>query len=124
MCLALIFSQASTWQVAGALVVLGYDEFQIFGTDARMVIDAMPTFTMGFAAGTFQACILAVFILLLARRKRAMHVLLGAAILHVLIWVRVSFNPYVPAWPGLVIFTSEVICMVMLSMLANRRLLR
>lgn len=123
-CLGLIFLQASAWQIAGLLVKLGRADFVLFGTDASIVIESMPAFTMGFVAGVFQVLILGVLVLLALGRKRARTILLVAVGLHLLIWVRVSFNPYVPAWPGLVIFTAEMIALVLLSTLSNRRQLR
>lgn len=119
-CLSAIFVQASAWQVAGALVKLGRDGFLIFGVEASMVIGAMPAFTMGIVAGLYQLLILTVLMLVALRRKRAMAVLLAAVALHLVIWVRVSFNPYVPAWPGLIIFTAEMVCVFMLNTLATR----
>jgi hypothetical protein len=123
-CLGLVFLQASAWQIAGLLVKLGRADFAMFGTDSSMVIESMPAFTMGFVAGVFKALILTVLVLLALGRKRARTVLLVAVGLHLMIWVRVAFNPYVPAWPGLVIFTLEMIALVLLSMLSNRRQLR
>ncbi|MAK64545.1 MAG: hypothetical protein CMF75_07395 [Maricaulis sp.] len=119
-CLSAIFVQASVWQVAGALVKLGRDGFLIFGVEASMVIGAMPAFTMGIVAGLYQLLILTVLVLVAFRRKRAMAVLLAAVALHLVIWVRVSFNPYVPAWPGLIIFTAEMVSVFMLNTLAIR----
>ncbi len=123
-CLGLIFLQACAWQIAGGLVKLGYSDFLIFGVDAAMVIGAMPTYILGGVAAVFQALILLSIVQVALRRRRAMVLLGAAALLHLLIWVRVSFNPYVPAWPGLVIFTAEMVSMILLSMLAARRQLR
>lgn len=119
-CLGVVFLQASAWQVAGLLVVLGRDDFLIMGVEASMVIDAMPAFTMGIVAGVFQLLVLTVLGLVALRRKRAMAVLLAAVALHLVIWVRVSFNPYVPAWPGLIIFKAEMVSVFMLNTLAIR----
>ena len=123
-CLGLVLLQASAWQVAGVLVILGQDDFLIFGTDASMVIEAMPAYTMGIVAGVYQAMIVGVIALVGMRRKRAISLLLVATGLHVLIWVRVSFNPYVPAWPGLIIFTAEMLSLVLLYRQARSGFLR
>lgn len=118
--LALLMMKAGAWQVVRVLVQTGHGDFDLFGVEARIVIESIPRYTFSVLGVAYLVLTGLATIALALRRRITLVFLLGASLVHLVIWTRVASNPFQPGWPGVLFMTEEVLAIVLLVDMARR----
>ena len=110
------------WMVLSGLGGTGHADFPLFGERAATVFGSMPHLTylmLGIYTGLVWLNLIGLFL----RSRWCLLALVIAVPWHLVMWLRIAFNPYMPAWPGLVFVILGVAALVLQLMLDHRRLL-
>ncbi|MAK64546.1 MAG: hypothetical protein CMF75_07400 [Maricaulis sp.] len=107
------------WMLVGGLTGTGTFRIQLFGDETDNVFNAMPWLTYAMLS-VYAGLIFSSLVALLLHSRWCLAAMLIAIPWHLAMWSRVAFNPYMPAWPGL-IFVALGVMTVLLQMALDRR---
>lgn len=122
--LGLLLAEVSTWHIVHILVLIGHGGFDLFGVEARIVIEAMPRYTFSVLGVAFLVLICLAIDALARRRRIALVFVLLASLVHLVIWIRIASNPFQPGWPGTIFVVEEILAIVLLIDMSRGNLLR